>query len=286
MMKYIKKHGILLSIIILTGYNSVSQSFNETIKFADQQFKNKNYQLAVKEYQRALLFSQGRRTDYLYRQIANAFFVNKQFEQAQYFYELSYKTCSIDSIKNEMSIKKVQCFLLLKKFRKALIELYNLPDNISDYYLNRKHFYLAISYYGLHDFEKSERYFLQIVNDSANKQKISKLLHSKKLISRPNPKTAKILSMISPGLGQIYAGDIKNGLNSSLLIGGLAFLGGSMAVTYSFLDSVLTVIPWFVRYYQGGYTNAYSQAYKKRLKRRQKTFLKILEIIKNDRQLR
>ncbi len=283
-MRYMIKHGILLLIIILNNYIIVSQDFNETVKFADQQFENKNYQLAVKEYQRALLFAEGRKIDYLYRQIADAFFVNKQFDQAQYFYELSYKTCNIDSVKNEMLIKKVQCFVLLNEFRKAIIELYNLPDNIPAYYINRKNFYLAVSYYGLRDFKKSEQYFLQVVNDSLSKQKISKLLNSKRLIYRPNPKTAKTLSMIIPGLGQIYAGDIKNSANSLALIGGLAYLGGYMAITYSFLDSVLTVMPWFIRYYQGGYANAYSQAYKKRQKRRQKTYRKILEIIKNDQQ--
>lgn len=275
-----KKHGILFLIIITTvSYNSVSQDFIETIEFADKQFENKNYQLAVKEYQRALFFSEGRRVDYLYKQIANAFFVNKQFDQAQYFYELSYKTSKCDSSKNEMLIKKVQCLLFLKRFRSSLFELYNLPDSSSDYFEDRKNFYLAISYFGLKDFKKSAQYFTKTVDNLQSKEEIIKLLNNKKLLYKPNPKTAKILSIILPGAGQLYAGDLKNSINSFALISGLIYLSIRLALKYSYLDAIITVIPWFMRYYQGGYINAEVMAKQKREKRRLKTFLKVLKIV-------
>ncbi|NJO92881.1 MAG: hypothetical protein HC831_30855 [Chloroflexia bacterium] len=79
--------------------NSTAQNFEEIIHFADAQFAVENYQLAVKEYQRALFFSKGRKVDYLYRQIAHSFLANKQLDQAAYFYELSYKTARMIALR-------------------------------------------------------------------------------------------------------------------------------------------------------------------------------------------
>ena len=95
---------------VITHFQGFAQTLDETISFADEQFYLGNYQLAVKEYQRALFFSKGQHIDYLYRQIANSFFINKQYEQASYFYELSYKTSQTDSIKYEILFNKAQSY--------------------------------------------------------------------------------------------------------------------------------------------------------------------------------
>lgn len=279
-MRYIIKLGILCLLINGFRYSAVAQDFEATISFADKQFENHNYQLAVKEYQRALFFAKGRRLDYLYNQIASSFYVNKQYNQAQYFYELSYKTSKNDSLKFELLIKKAQCFLYLKRFDKALIELFNLPDNKSNSYTDRKNFYLAITYFALENFDKSEQHFIELAKTEENKKKISKIFSKKRMLDKPNPKTAKILSMILPGAGQLYAGDVKNSINSLSLTGGIASLGIFLAAKYSYLDAILTALPWFVRYYKGGYTTAYESATKKRNKRRQKTYRHIIEIVK------
>ncbi len=281
-MKYIMRLYILLLTIIIS-YNLYSQDFKQTIDFADKQFENANYQLAVKEYQRALFFAEGNQVDYLYKQIAKAFFINKQFNQAQYFYELSYKTAKNDSVKTKMLFKKVQCLVLLHRFNSALIELYNLPDSLSDFYTNKKDFYLAISYFGLRDFKKSEKYFTKLAKNNINKHKISSLFNNKKAMYRPNPKTAKTLSKILPGLGQLYIGDLKNSLNSLSLTGGLAYLGYYLSIQYTYFDGIITVLPWFTRYYRGGYTKTYRRANKKLQNKRRKVFLQILDIIREER---
>jgi len=241
--------------------------------------------LAVKEYQRALFFSKGTHIDYLYRQIAHAFFANKQLEQASYFYELSYKTATIDSIKYEIIINEAQCYLLSGNYNKALIELMNLPDSNNTYFKERQRFYFAVTYFGLEDFSKSEENFLGLlaIDDTISREKINALFSKKKNLYRPNPKTAKTLSTIIPGFGQMYSGDVKNSLNSILLTGGFVTLGFVMAKEYTIFDAILTSLPWFMRYHEGGYKKAYNIAQNKRAMRRNKTYKEILEIVENSR---
>jgi hypothetical protein len=274
------KPGILLLTIFSFLVQLSSQTFEETINFADKQYNLANYQLAVKEYQRALYFSNGIKVDYLYRQIAHSFFKNQQFSQANYFYDLSYKSTINDSLKSEIIFNKSQCFLLSGDYKRSVYELTGLGNKLSDYFEDKRNFYYGVSYFGLEEFKKSEEYFLLLVNeDSGSYQEIKELFSLKKNLYKPNPITAKTLSMILPGSGQIYSGDFKNGFNSILLTGGLATLGVLMYNQYSLLDAILTVFPWFFRYYQGGYEKVKNIAHDKRAIRRDKTYKKVLEII-------
>ena len=259
----------------------VAQTTEETVVFADKQFELGNYRLALKEYKRVLFFNDGRNLDYIYNRIATIYFNQKNYPKAAYNYELAYKTALLDSMKNELIFKKAASYMLDNKFRFAVIELMNLPDSSDKQLNNRKNFYLAVCYWGLYEFDKAEKYFLALIPDTnyAAKNKMEDLFGKKKNLYRPNPRTAKTMSMILPGLGQMYCGDVKNGLNSMVLTGGLVILGIYMTEYYTFLDAFLTAVPWFFRYYKGGYQKAEQIALQKRNIRRNKTYQKILKLI-------
>ena len=281
----IKKPIILLSIIFsLFLYPVKSQTVDETLVFADKQFNLKNYNLALKEYRRVLFFSDKQNLSDLYRRIAKLYFVQSNFLQAAHNYELAYKTSNNDSLKITFIFKKASCYILDYKFRMATFELMNLPDSTDRIYTNRKNFYFAVCYWGLEEFDMAQAYFMRIIpeNCHGDKEKIAMLFSEKKNLYRPNPKTAKIMSQILPGSGQIYAGDFKNGINSLLLTGSFAFLGVYMSEYYSFFDAFLTSFTWFLRYYQGGYKKAEQIATHKRNKRRNSTYKEILRIIKKN----
>jgi len=283
-MSFIKKSYILLwTIYSFFSFAVNAQTLEESLLFADKQFELKNDRLALKEYQRVLFFNDGKNLDYIYTQIATIYFRQQNYLQAAHNYELAYKTSKSDSLKTELIFKKASCYILDNKFRMATFELMNLPDSTNIQYNNRKRFYFAVCYWGLEEFDKAKDSFLSIIPDkkAADKEKIEQLFAKKKNLYRPNPKTAKIMSMILPGSGQIYSGDIKNGLNSVLLTGGFVILGIYMTEYYTFLDAFLTAVPWFLRYYQGGYQKAEKIATHKRDKRRDKTYKEILKTIAN-----
>ena len=76
--------------------------------------------------------------------------------------------------------------------------------------------------------------------------------------------------MCLPGLGQFYAGDIKNGINSLVINALFVGLFTYSFVTISPIDAYFSVLPWFQRYYKGGYTKAGIIAEQKVKKRRAK----------------
>ncbi|MEN8119595.1 MAG: hypothetical protein ABFS35_04585 [Bacteroidota bacterium] len=281
-MNFIIKSGILFWMIcnILTTV-TIAQDLKETLKFADSQFESGNYKLALKEYQRVLFFNDGSNLQYIYEQIGSSFFFKKDFKKAAYYYELSYKTAKSESIKTEILFKKAACYMLDKNFKLATFELMNLPDSLDLQSTNRKNFYFAVCYWGLEDFEKSKSSFLNIlpIDQVSARKEITLLFSKKRNLEKPNPKTAQILSIFLPGSGQIYSGDVKNGINSLALTGGIVLLGVYMTRYYSLFDAVLTVFPWFIRYHQGGYQGAKEIAQNKRAKKRNDTYQNILKVI-------
>ena len=279
----------LLSILLIAFnlsfvYDISAQNIQKTINIADNHYIEANYSLALKEYQRAIFFNNGDKIEYLYRQTANSFFNLNKYEKAAYYYELSYKTSNNDSIKNEILLQKASCYILTNKFDFALLELINLPDTLNSYFKDRQNFYYAVSYFGLEDFDNSKKYFLQLLNNNQTIkiQQVDKIFSKKRNLYRPNSKIANIFSILIPGAGQLYSGDTKNSLNSLILTGGLVVLAVYVAQYYSVFDGLMSTAPWIFRYYVGGVKNSKKIALNKRAKRRDKSFKKLLDIVKKN----
>jgi hypothetical protein len=129
-------------------------------------------------------------------------------------------------------------------------------------------------------FPESHQSFLLAFDEkeTIKKNKIDSLFIVLESIKGPKPKKARILSTILPGLGQLYAGDIKNGINSFILTGGLIVLGINTAINLTLLDALMTVAPWFQRYYMGGYNRAENIAAEKFKEKQNRVFLSILSV--------
>jgi tetratricopeptide (TPR) repeat protein len=275
---------IFLFIIIIKIHCAFSQNLEQTIAFADKQFAAKNYNLALKEYQRALFFSENKYEDYLFQQIAEIYFVNQNYIQAATFYDYAYSITKNDSLKNEFIFKKASCYIIRYQYNYAIIELFNIKENAPKNIEKRKQFYLGLCYFGIENYLLAAECFFKVIEDGTQTQKkeLLDIFTNRKNFFSPDAVKATIMSMIIPGSGQIYAGDTKNGINSFLLTAGFFLLGYSITVNYSFWDAFVSVFPWFLKYYQGGYTNAQKIAEMKRLMRRSDAFKKILIIIEKN----
>ena len=79
----------------------------------------------------------------------------------------------------------------------------------------------------------------------------------------------------------MYCGDFKSAAKSFLLISVIAFAGYEMTLTYKPLDLILTVLPYFERYYFGGALNAYNAAIERKIEKKSESFNSLLEILKD-----
>ncbi|MFD2523455.1 tetratricopeptide repeat protein [Emticicia soli] len=262
-----------------------SQDLAETFAFANELFEKKDYQGAANTYRRVIFFDKAEEyRKRCYKNIADCLYATQSYEEAADYYELAFYQQKTDSTKAEVLFRKLSCFLILGNFEYAEIELVNIPDNLTPEQQRRKTFYSALLHFSTEKYEESKKEFLALV-DSKNleaKQNIEELFVKNDKISRLSPKKARILSTILPGLGQFYAGDVKNGLNSLLLTGGIVTWGILAAISSSSpLDIFITMVPWFQRYYMGGYKKAEVIAENQKKKRRSKVYNQILDQVAN-----
>ena len=100
---------------------------------------------------------------------------------------------------------------------------------------------------------------------------------------KKNPKRARTLSVILPGLGQAVNGQVKDGANSFLLIGGLTYFMLDLATVLSLPNSILSFGPWIFRYYVGGINNARKASELKKHNTKNALILNLLEKIEENR---
>ncbi|RYU94775.1 tetratricopeptide repeat protein [Emticicia agri] len=269
--------------ILFVFFSSVvhSQDLKQTFDFANELYEKKDFSGAANTYRRVIFFD--KKEEYrkrCYKNIADCLYATQSYEEAADYYELAFYQQKTDSTKAEVLFRKLSCFLILGNFEYAEIELVNISDNLTPEQQRRKTFYAAILHFSTEKYADSKKEFLALI-DSSNveaRQNIEQLFVKNDKISRLSPKKAKVLSIILPGLGQFYAGDIKNGFNSLLLTGGVVTWGILAAIgSPAPLDIFITMVPWFQRYYMGGYKKAEVIAENQKKKRRSKVYNQILD---------
>jgi len=270
----------LLLILIINIFLLKAQNLQQTIYYADNLLNNGNIEQAIKEYQRALLFSDTNNFE-LYNKLAYCFSKTGDNVNASKYYDLAFYNSDNDSLKNSILLNKCYTFLLQNNFNLALIELYSMADTLPASLNFRRNLYLGIAMYGLNDFSESEKYFLKCIPDSFSEKakQIKTLFNLAQKTYNKNPYHSAIFSIFIPGLGQFISGDYRNGINSIILVGSLWTLYSYILIKYSFLDAFLSIFPWIQRYYTGGFNDAYDAAIAKKEKKKEEIYIKILENI-------
>jgi hypothetical protein len=96
-----------------------------------------------------------------------------------------------------------------------------------------------------------------------------------------SPKKAKTLSAILPGLGHLYIKDYKNAANSFVLNTGLLSLSIYTTVNYGWFEGLVLILPWWQKYYVGGFERAAILA-KKRNEQQRNRFMEQIYISVNE----
>lgn len=274
---------ILLTILFSFCFIIISnsQDVHQIKGFADEQFALANYKLALKEYQRVLFFDDNKQYNSLYSRIGSIYFQDSDFESALRYFDYALRVENDDSCKLELIFKKALCNFKWGRFLDGLNELLDLPDTQSQYLTHKKNIYFGICYYGLDDYENSRIHFSTLV-DSAGKAEIdglfSEIINFNKKF---RPEKVELMSMILPGLGQIYTGETLSGMNSFFLLAGVTAYAFFTALNYNLVDGLLIMTSWFYRYYTGGYTNAHEFARRKIIDEKIAVYSKIFDLVES-----
>ena len=275
---------LLITIsIIFSSVELFSESIPDSLfLFAEKQYSTGNYDLAIKEFLRISYF-QNQSDPLIQMKLADCYYQKGNWNTARQYYDQVYRLSAQENILTHAKLKKISSLILETNYNQALIDLFAIHDTLYQKHYVEIDILFAICYFGLEDFKKSEDYFILAVGDNLLAQhKIDSIFGVKKMFRKPNPGFAYALSMIIPGLGQIYSGNVPEGLNSFLLTEAFLVLGLVVTYEYSLIDAIVAVLPWYQRYYMGGLNNTWKVATNKRQSRRSIAYKQILDIIRKN----
>jgi hypothetical protein len=269
---------ILLSFLF--SFTIIGQDLSETFKFGKEQFLYGNSNSAAIAFERVLFFSEDSFQIESLNFLGEIELRNAQPLKAANYFQRAYY---LEQDRNQQVgylLKKCSSLLEAGEIDFALIDLLSIEDDILDSLRKTKYLLQGIAHFSRMTFPESHQSFLMAFDEKEiiKKNKIDSLFVVLESIKGPKPKKARILSTILPGLGQLYAGDIKNGINSFILTGGLIVLGINTAINLTLIDALMSVAPWFQRYYMGGYNRAENIAAEKFKEKQNRVFLNILSV--------
>ncbi len=132
-------------------------------------------------------------------------------------------------------------------------ELHRMKEEIKDTLLRNESLYLeVILLTELEKWELAEQKYLQYCRVKKIDPSAFNLIHSKDDLKLKSEKKALILSLVLPGLGQVYAGKPWRGL-SSLLLTGAAVTYGVFSISQGlWFTTFLSGMTFTMRFYAGG----------------------------------
>lgn len=269
----------LFSIVFIITLQA--QSLKTTLALADKQYADAQYGDAIKTYQRVAFFDNKNSTA-INLKIAACCFHIQQYQDAISYYDLALNNATSDSLQDDIYIKKALAYLALDEIEFALAQVASVKDTINIAIKKRKAFLNGYIYFKMEEYKLSENNFINYATKDSTKLKIQEIFIENNKINKLNPRLAKTLSAIIPGIGQLYAGDIKNGINSFLLNASMATLVGIIAYRYTVFDSFIAVFPWFWRYYRGGQFKAEKITFASIEKKRNELLTKIILAVEQD----
>ena len=234
---------------------AVAQTVQATQSLGDSLLGHGQYKEALYYYQRARFFAPPTERSAIAHKMAITYELDKRHETALEYYDYAINAAIQDSVRWALQLEKSAVLMLHSDFKAAYIELLALPDLFpSDIWERRRNYYLGNACLGMESWVEAEQYFTLLVapKDSVRKAAIHHIFELRK---HKNIKVARVMSMVLPGSGQVYAGDIRAGLNSFVLTGTIATIGVVSAIEYGWSGCLWTV-NWFARYYRGGIREA------------------------------
>jgi len=281
--KFIRKYVLFLTLLcsVIPAFLK-AQTPEQSYAFALYQSRQGNYDIAIKSLKRIQFFDEQNNFPGVFKVLADCYFEKSDYENAYYYYDLAAVQPGNDSLLPDIVARKVTCKLFDHQYQEALIDLLSFNGNPNARQQWQFDMLYGITYFYLGEYNESKQYFLEGA-DSLHLKQIAGLnadfTSLKHIEKRYNPKTARVMSIIIPGSGQMWAGDYRDGINSIFLVSGLLGVSLALSGSLSLFDSFIIIAPWFQRYYMGGFQKAYEIATVKQQKEKNKVLAHIVKTL-------
>lgn len=271
---------LLTLIISLCCFNRVqAQTLDETFSLGKALYEAGAEKEADLLFQRVIFFGYGQYDAECFNMLGEIAWKAENYQQAAQYFNGAIAANQEASERNRLLLRRANALMLAGELALALQDLLSTNENLPNSLMKNKQFMLGTIYFVQKEFEQSALALKQCFNKPEDQRMVETWINTAANIKHPNPRKAKRLSKYLPGLGQFYAGDIKNGINSMLLASFFVYTTINTAITYTYIEAALTIAPWLQRYYQGGFTRAEIIAQNKLDRKQFKYYEKVVALL-------
>ena len=208
-----------------------------------------NYDAAITEYKRFLFFhSDDDRIGEVYYNMGIAYRAQEQWTEAITALRAATHFATNSEAKSEYQLELAVTLIASQNYDLAQLELIKVTMRTPSALLYRRALFLqAVAYIYQLRWDEAREALQNYTTD----EKLNTLFDAANDMPLKSAKTARVLSTILPGTGQIYVGDWRGGLNALVLNGVLGFLTVDTVLDGHYVDAALWVGLIVLRYYRG-----------------------------------
>ncbi|HPE86097.1 MAG: DUF5683 domain-containing protein [Bacteroidales bacterium] len=278
-MKYIimqnKFFCFLTSVCLLVGMASQAQSSSETLHYARSLTKLNRHLEAVDAYRRVLYFHP-ELTDSIARETGHALRKAGYYDKARYYYNIAFHHTHDTLKKANIRFDIVHSYILEREFMTAHLQLTNMRYALPVYNEKKMAFYRGIVAFQTDQIKEAKNNFVCYFNEQDTSIVLQAMKNAEKNLAM-NPQKAMWLSLIVPGLGQIYNKEYIEATNSFIINTFFLSIYFYVALNYNPLQGFIAVLPWFQRYYIGGMKRAKQLTIEKKESEKQRILAALLD---------
>ena len=208
-----------------------------------------NYDAAITEYKRFLFFHpDDPRVGEVYYNIGLAYRAERLWTEAIAALRTATHYAIDRESKSEYQLTLAVTLIATKNYDLAELELIKVMLRNPSAQLHRRMLFLqAVLYIYQFRWEDARSVGREYTTD----ERLEALFDAAADTPQKSANVASVLSKVLPGLGQVYVGDWRDGLNALLLNGALGFLTVDAILDEHYTDAALWVSLVLLRYYRG-----------------------------------
>jgi tetratricopeptide (TPR) repeat protein len=228
---------------------------------AEAFYENGYFEEAITEYKRYIFFNpNGSETSVAYYKIGLVYQKLHDWVHATNAFRMAMYTAISDSSRYQAELALAVTYIASGNYSAAEITLLKLEMSTLPLHVRQRAAFLralATMYAKKwkHTQKAFKAYFLSNPDPDLQAE-VDSLIQATNDFCYLSPESARQLSALIPGMGQIYAGDWGNGLNSLVLNGSMIYWMAYKIVNRYFGDAWTIYYFLFRRYYSGGIYNA------------------------------
>jgi TM2 domain-containing membrane protein YozV len=255
------------------------------LNLADRFFGLEFYDEAITEYKRYIHFNVvGEEVSYAYYKIGLAYRNKHNLKKSLEALEASAQASTRDSIREERKIDIAVTYIAEGRYDKAKIILLKLLSFSNFSEVKRKaSLFLCIANLYTYQWESAKDaigIYFEEEGHSVFAEELDSFLSAAEDMNYKSPTTAKWLSTFIPGTGQMYAGNVGDGVNAFLLNGANIYFIIYKLLKKEYGNAYIIYFFLFRRYYFGNIYRAKKEAFEYNRKLNEHTADSVLTLLK------